>query len=422
MGVQLNDEGIERALLGACIQSKEALWAALSAGVTEEYFYREEHRLVWSALSDIGQNGSGEADEPQVIHWLRNQDLLTRVGGAAFVAGLTDEMPAPHLAGEYAEILRRLYLGRDIDQICRVITTIQDPVERIDAFNGAYLRIAGGMGWKGTRKLSRILEDTKEVGSGHLARSGIPFLDSKVNFRRGTLNIIAAAPGIGKTSLSIQYALHEASMNGHVLFASAEMTGEELFERAVAITSRLSSSDMHQVSEQVWEVMKKAREKILEYDTIQVMDPGAVTPARIMGQARMMKGRDGLHLVVVDYLQLLTLDGSKNMRREEVVSELARQCKIMAQELHVPVILCSQLSRSHLHEKRAPQLYDLRESGAIEAHADTVTMLWRRDPDDRLVFGLVRKQRHGETGVAQLSFNPGARFDDYGAIDLEVLP
>lgn len=422
MEVLQSDNEVERALLGACIQSKEALWASLAAGLVRDHFYREEHRIIWDALYDIGTNGSGEADEIQVVHWLRTQDALVRAGGASYVAELTDGLPAPSLAGEYCRILKELHTALEIWRACKRIVMVNDPADRIEAFSAEYMRINGDFAGRGTRPLSQILDDLRSPGGKAVARSGIPFLDAKVSFRKGTLNVIAAAPGVGKTSLSIQYALNCASLGQEVLFASAEMTGEELLERAISITSRLSSTDLEQGGAHIDEKVREARERVLSHDTIAVMDPGALSPARIIGQARMMRGRQGLHLVVVDYLQLLTLDGSKGMRREEVVSELARQCKLMAQELHVPVILCSQLSRAHLHEKRAPQLYDLRESGAIEAHADTVTMLWRREPEDRLIFALVRKQRHGEAGVAQLSFNAGARFDNYGAVDLEVLP
>jgi replicative DNA helicase len=409
-----DDPEVEKAVLCACITSSDLLWQALALHLEPEDLYTERNRIIFRALKDIGEEGSGLADEVLLTSYLRTNGLLERVGGAVYISSLTDWVPAPAMLAEHIKLLKMLRTGREIRSLCLNVMSIDAVEDRLSALEQGSTRIIGGAHEAEAASISSAAYDFSIEDLGEAL--DIPFerLNSKVRFRRGAMIILAGTPGAGKTSLALQIA-SGIGRSHQVLIGSGEMRMRELLERYVAIITGFSEEVIHQPSNNDKQRMEEALQLIREYRKITILQPGMMSPGKIGARARleMAKNRD-LGLVVADYLQLMMLRGgrARGMSRENIVGEMARQFKVMAQELNVPVLVCSQLSRKHKHDRRPPEMYDLRESGAIEAHADAVIMLDREEgSEETLVY--IRKNRFGATGRARLRFCNGARFEEY---------
>lgn len=406
-----HDQLVEEAVLASCITSKEALWEALVYGLTEEDFYLQKHRLIWQAVKDIGENGSGEADEAAVIHWLRRNSSIEAIGGARSVTDLTNDLPAPGLVRRHMGALRSMKTAREIDTLCAEVACLVDPEEKVQKLESGAIRILGKVADASTVTVAEVIGDGESFTPTGTTPSGLSSLDSKVVFRDGAMIVLAATPGSGKTSLALQIAMHNARYNRHVLFASAEMAASELIERIIAQATGLGPQAVRSPSGHAVDAVTTARMGLRGLDTMHIMQPGAMTPSKIGAMAKMLSVRHPISMIVADYLQLMGIKGQKGFTREQIVGEIARQLKVLAQELRVPLIACSQLNRRHKTEKRAPEMHDLRESGAIEAHADAVVMLDRQENESTTMV-YIRKDRFGLPGRLRLNFGNGGKFED----------
>ena len=403
---------VEEAVLGSCIISKEALWSALIGDLCEEDFNALQNRIIWRALRDIGENGSGEADEPAVIHWLATNNLLISAGGAIYLSRLTDTLLAPTLISHHIKSLKEMRTARSIDKLCGLVIAQTSPETKIEMMESGAIKILGGVAEAGTSTMAEIAKEHSLLVPREFLSSGMSSLDSRVRLRPGTMMVLAATPGSGKTSLALQIALNAADELHHVLFASAEMAGRELLERAVAQQAGVGPEIVRNPKGNNIERIGVHQDRMKELEALHVMEPGAMSPAKVGAMAKMTMVRHKLGLVVVDYLQLMGLKGAKGFTREQTVGEIARQLKVLSQELNVPLIVCSQLNRRHKNEKRPPEMWDLRESGAIEAHADSVVMLDRGENEESTMV-YIRKDRFGIPGVMRLRFVGGGRFIEY---------
>ena len=412
-----HDIEIERAVLNTCLSNQAALFDAVER-LTEQDFYHPPHQLIWEVIADNANNGPGTVDEHVVVDQLRNDETLTRVGGASYVASLTNELPAISAIGEHCRILREAHRSREILRLCREVLAEPDPTRQIERLEEGTTAVLEKNSRSGVKNMAMFAAEWKQDENSDVMLSGLPQLDSQALFRRGSLNIIAANPGVGKTALMFQIAL-ETAKSRTVVMGSAEMTGMELFERAISMATGLPTTIVRRPhNEAARKQIEKARHRLRALTNLKIIEPGNLTPARIASVARVEKMKNhGLDMVIVDYIQLLNLPSSRSTPREQVVAEIVRQCKNMAQTLNVPVLAASQLSRAHLRAKRKPGLHDLRESGAIEAHADSVIILNRvvdgglSEREETLV--LIRKNRHGIPGKFRLRFCPGAKFSEY---------
>jgi replicative DNA helicase len=401
------------AVLGSCIVSKEALWDAILSGLGPSDFYGQQNRVVWTALQDIGENGSGEADEAAVIHWLRTSGMLDVVGGVTTISGLTSAMPAPSLVKHHIESLKAMRVARDLDRLCSNVIAMDSPAAKINAIEAGVIKILGSVADAETSTMSEIAKKHSLLVPREFLTSGLAGLDDRVRLRPGTMMVLAATPGSGKTSLALQIALNAATAGSPVLFASAEMAGRELLERAVAQECGVGPGIVRNPRGNYIDLISSCQESMKSLDALHVMEPGAMSPPKIGAMAKMTMVRGGLDLIVADYLQLMGLKGAKGFTREQVVGEIARQLKVISQELNVPMIVCSQLNRRHKNEKRPPEMWDLRESGAIEAHADSVVMLDRPENEETTMV-YIRKDRFGVPDRMRLRFVNGGRFKEYG--------
>ena len=248
--------------------------------------------------------------------------------------------------------------------------------------------------------------------------TGFRGLDKKINgLNDSDLIIIAARPGIGKTSFALNMLANVAKKSGKAaVFFSLEMSREQLAARLLSNESFVDNNKLltgQRISDEDWQKIALSASALSQTD-IRLNDNPMITVAQINALCRRV---ENLGLIVVDYLQLMTSagDGQKNENRVQLVSSISRALKIMAKDLRVPVICLSQLSRaaeSRTGENKRPILADLRESGAIEQDADQVLMLYRDDyynkdtEEKNIMECIVAKNRHGETGTVKLQWLP----------------
>lgn len=413
----------ERALLGAVLVTPERLPEAADA-VTPEDFFRAGHRLLWEAMQRLAQ--AGRACDLVTLCSALSPDQLAEVGGPAYIAGLLDGVPRSSHAAHYAAVVHDASLRRQIAQVAQgVLAQCQAGEAEAPAVLGeleqALRALQHGLPATGlltpeerARQALAVLEAGRQ-GTQAGTPTGIGLLDATTSgFRPGQLVVLGARPSMGKSSLAMALAVAAGAV-GPVLFVSLEMSAEELGLRELAYRTQLPHRELELDGLAAY---RRPRVDAALVDVAQggvyLLDRPGVTVSQVRAAARRLQAQQGaLALVVVDYLQLLRPEpGSRADNRTLEVSQQSAALKLLARELHVPVLALSQLSRaSEARADKRPLLADLRESGAIEQDADMVLLLHRpgyyaRDPHDHRAELIVSKQRNGPTGPVWLEFEP----------------
>ncbi len=394
------DEQVEQALLGAMILSTDAIGAALDA-VARDDFYLDMHRKTYEVIIDQFTAG-GTVDpllvgkslpDPMFVH--RCMDRCTAVAAAPEYAAVVADLATRRRLIEAAhEIITR---SRDADIVEAAQSLVYSAVrERRDSS----VQTIGDI----TSEVLVNLEDATRGVTPNAVPTGFEELDRILGgMLPGQFIIVAARPGVGKSALSAQLARNVAFSGKSVGFFSLEMTGVEIGQRLISAEASVPSELMRdgRMDGEQWGAVTRAAE-VINALPLTVDSTGAMTPADIRARCRRFDGNLGL--VVVDYLQLMTHHEKTNTRNDEL-SGITRSLKLLAKELRVPIIACSQLNRDPARQKREPQLSDLRDSGAIEQDADIVLMLDRDLDDDSPTADLfIRKHRNGRTGKFQLDY------------------
>lgn len=259
---------------------------------------------------------------------------------------------------------------------------------------------AGSGAWK---ELCELLSAAETGTAEHGLKTGLPRIDRLMRgLKKGTVNTIAARPGIGKSALATNIALKLAQEGKHVLFFSAEMKAPDVLARVVAIHS---GEDVESYVENGWESLKVPIAKSVASChslNIHIVDSTSINIEQMRAYARRMAMAGRLDLVIIDYLQLYK-SGAKAHSRENEVGQLSRSVKLLAMESNVPVLSLCQMNRGVESREGEPMLSDLRESGSIEQDSDTVGFLWWNPTDEQLVFCL-KKNRRGQTGNVPVVF------------------
>lgn len=420
----------ECALLGAVLASADALHDTVAL-IEPTDFYLEGDRLIWSAVRSMAASG-GSVDEITLTTKLREDGLLERAGGVLRISDLTWQVPDVAGATHYAQIVksdaarrRLISLGREMVEDA---SNSREVKAQLDSVVKTLLEVSAGLSPGHLRNANEVADAVvseallvaKGQAKSAVLQTGIGALDERVFLRHGKLVVLGGTAGTGKTSLALQIADQVATAGGRVLFASLEMSAEEITER---LLSARTGIPVHELERGMLTDEKQHRLNAAALEvpaSLFIEDAPGTNPLDIRAQARQIQLRGGLDLVVVDYLQRLT-PTSRGRSREQEVSEMSRELKLVARSLGVPVLVLSQLSRAHEKEGRKPQRHDFRESGAIEQDADVVIALWRdsEDEDGQVVRGtmtevLILKQRQGPEGVAFLDFDPVRfRFNNY---------
>lgn len=435
----------ERALLGSILLDNGALNLAVGT-VGRDDLFSESHRTIFSRMLDLSEK-SRVIDLVTLSEELSKEGLLEKVGGAAYLAKLTDGVPVGNysLIGEYCRIIKEKSLMRRLintsnNVIARCFEGTDDPEVLIDMAQSELFEIAGEKVQSGFYRVQDIVKssfgtldvlfDRGQMVTG--VETGFEGLDNMTSgLQPGELIILAARPSLGKTALALNIAAHAAQKGKVVGVFSLEMSKESLLLRLLCSEARIDSHKLRTgfASHDDWDKMTKALGRLAEAPLF-IEDTPALSILQIRGKARRLKAERGLDLLIVDYLQLATGHGRFENRTQEV-SFISRNLKGIAKELRIPVLALSQLSRApEQHAAGPPQLWHLRESGSIEQDADVVVFIYRerrgddeedgQDPragvETKLIIG---KQRNGPTGEVPLVFlKPYVRFENLARGDL----
>lgn len=423
----------EMAALGSMLLGERGVDAILSQ-LSEDDFYSPAHRNVYSACQAIAASGRA-VDLLTLKNELAQRGILESCGGTAYLIQLAESVPTASNASYYAGIvldmatLRRLETaGHDI--VALVHDPERDAETKVDDAESAVFEV-------GRRRLGRQFQTVRSLAKeffadvDHLLETGEPILgvpsgyadidEMTTGFYEGDLVILAARPGMGKTSLALNIAVNVARLGrGAVAVFSLEMSGKQLVRRMVSTLAgvpmqALKRSDLHTRD---YQRLADACEKLYSLPIV-IDDTSDVSALEMRGKCRRLKAEQGLSLVVVDYLQLMR-GARKSENRTQEISDIARSLKSLAKELQVPVIALSQLNRGvEGRTDKRPQLSDIRESGSIEAEADIVAFIYREayyrskeeerpdDPDQADVAEIkIAKHRNGPTGVRLLGYQP----------------
>ena len=432
----------ERAVLGAVLlEGREAL-PRLIETLRPTDFYTEAHRATYESMLRLFERGE-PVDLITLQEDLRRTDQLELVGGPAALALLVEQGSVAAYLHAYATIVRDMASLRGLIQTSSQIIasafdakddvqTIIDDAER-KIFALAERRLEGAAQpvkaiLKNTFEYIERLYERKEHITG--VATGFEKLDKETSgFQPSDFIIIAGRPSMGKTAFALNIAQYVGiEVGGKVLVLSLEMSAQQLVQRMLCSEAKVDSQAVRTgfLNSSDWHRLTAAAGRLSEAG-IFIDDSAGLSVLEARAKARRMKAEHGLHLLVIDYLQLMRGRSSQENRQQEI-SEISRSLKALAKELNVPVVALSQLSRAV--ETRAqrdfrPQLSDLRESGALEQDADVILFLYRQSvykddvpPDEaNLAEIIIGKQRNGPIGTVKVVFLPQyARFENAAEI------
>ena len=397
--------------------------------LAEDDFYLPAHRSIYRAIQELNRKGQ-PTDLITVSNILMKNGDLESIGGPKYLAEILDQTPSAANIGSYAQIiheqslLRRLigvsgtFIERSYKQDFEELNVFLDQVESevfslAERKNVKGLVTADELVKSSISKLEQLSGNSDSITG---VSAGFTELDNMTaGFQPGEMTIIAARPSMGKTAFSLNIALHAAlKENKRVAYFSVEMAKEAVMTRMLAVEGRIQLGDLRvgSIDDKGWLKLINTAAKLSESHLF-IDDTSGISPLEIRAKCRRMKAKYGLDMIMVDYLQLMTLK-QKVDNREREVSEISRLLKAVAKELEVPVIALAQLNRGvEGRSDRRPMLSDLRESGSIEQDADIIMMLYRQDYYDRddpeikgIAEVIIGKQRNGPTGTVKLRWQP----------------
>ncbi len=414
----------EEAVLGSVLIDPESLFRVLPF-LSPGDFFLVKNQWVWEAILALHERRD-PIDFLTVCEELERREQLAEVGGQAYIAHLINVVPTAIHAEGYGRIVEQTSLRRRL--LAAASDIAQLAYEEAEEIDQVIDRAEQALFGVSQRRVSRELVPISEIIRSYYARIeylyehrgeplGVPtgFMDLDRltgGLQRSDLIIIAARPGVGKTSLMLSIGLHAARrVHQRVAVFSLEMSNEQVVQRLVSQetgidSQRLRLGDLH---EEEWPLFVEAS-SALSSASLFIDDTPSISALQLRTKARRLHAEHGLDLIIVDYLQLMTGDMRSENRVQEI-SYISRSLKGLARELNVPVLAASQLSRAV--EQRAdkrPMLSDLRESGSIEQDADVVMFIYRDDMYDQtserknVAEIIVAKHRNGPTGGVELYF------------------
>ena len=424
------DTNAEAAVLSAMMLDNALASQALEK-LTEENFYRSAHKLIFQVIYELFAEHT-EIDIITIIDRLKKKNYLDKVGGEAFINELSDMvLSGANLAYHLKIVLEKSLLRQLINTADKIITSsykADKPVEEIiDDAEQLIFQIAEQPGRKTFVKISDLIEptmkDIEDIAGSKENVLGVPSgfadLDKKIGgFRPGQFVVIAARPAMGKTSFALNMAFNAAvNFDKKVGIFSLEMDAEEIIMRMISSASEVPMENILKGygmdEKKILRISQVA--EVLSQKEIYIDDMGSNTMMEIRAKSRRLQAEiKGLDLLIIDYMQLMSVKKNKENRQQEI-AEISRSLKILAKELGIPVIALSQLNRAVENRNvPVPQLSDLRESGAIEQDADIVLFIYRSEvykkrlKEEDIKEGIaeiyISKNRHGSTGEIDLLF------------------
>ncbi|MBZ4193246.1 MAG: replicative DNA helicase [Candidatus Contendobacter sp.] len=430
----------EQAVLGGLLVDNTT-WDLVAVRLDESDFYRSDHRLIFRAIRRLAEQ-SKPFDFLTLADWLEAHNELEAAGGFAYLGMLARDTPSAANVRAYANIVRDRAIRRELIRASAEIAESafnpkgRNSKELLDEAEKRVFAIAehGARASEGFANIKDLLARTVEridvlFQSDNpitgLATGWPDFDDKTAGLQPGELIVIAGRPSMGKTSLAMNIVEYAAiQLKCVVAVFSLEMPGESLIMRLMSSLGRI---DQHRVrtgrlEEDDWSRLISAVGMLSEARLF-IHHSAILSPNELRAQARRLHRQEGqLGLIVVDYLQLMKVPGTKENRTNEV-SEISRSLKALAMELSVPVVALSQLNRT-LEQRgdKRPIMSDLRESGAIEQDADLICFIYRdivynpESPDKNVAEIIISKQRNGPIGTTRLTFlGQYTRFESYAS-------
>ncbi len=437
---------LEEAVLGALMLEKDSI-IAVQEYISSDSFYTEQHRIIFKAIEDLSAELK-PIDLYTVVDRLRSQKELTKVGGAAHLAQLTQRVDSAANVEFHAKIIAQKYVQREL---IRSASQIQkrsydesiDVTQLIGYAEGEIFNIAEGHVKRSVQSskdilakaLAQIEAAAKNKSSFNGVPSGFTDIDRKtLGWQLSDLIIVAARPSMGKTAFVLTMARNMAvDYDQSVAVFSLEMPAVQLMNRLIVGETGIHSSKIKtgDLTGDQWRHLESAT-KPLANAKLFIDDTPSLSVFEFRSKARRLKIHHDVNIIIIDYLQLMTGPNDNRGNREQEVAYISRTLKAIAKELEVPIIALSQLSRAAEMRggSKRPQLSDLRESGAIEQDADIVAFIHRPEyygihqdengnPTAGLTEIILAKHRNGEVCDIQLKFiKDQAKFVDVGHLDI----
>ncbi len=436
----------EQSVLGGLLLDNTA-WDKVADLITAADFYRGDHRTIFQHIAQL-IDANKPADALTIAEVLDRSGRLNDVGGQAYIGSLALNTPSAANIRRYAEIVRERAIMRQLAAVGTEITDSafnplgKDASLLIDEAEAKVFQIAeaGARVRQGFVKIDPLLTETIEridmlysrenkndvIG----AATGFVDLDRMTSgLQPGELIVIAGRPSMGKTALAMNIAEHVAVIDKKtVAVFSMEMSGPQLAMRMIGSVGRVDQHELRTgtFKEDDWTRLVDAVGKLNE-SQIHIDDTAGLNVLELRSRARRLhRQTGGLHLVIVDYLQLMSASGrGREENRATEIAEISRSLKALAKELKVPVVALSQLNRSvDSRQDKRPMMSDLRESGAIEQDADLIMFIYRDEvynPDTQkkgIAEIILAKQRNGPVGKIELTFmGKYTRFENYATSD-----
>lgn len=436
MAIQLPyNENAEKVVLGATLISERSAGFILTS-VTEEHFFIERHKTIFKAMCTLFDNRK-PVDVTTLVDELLNTNKLEEIGGIEYLTVLVDELIIEENIEFYINILKDKYLLRKVlstmEGLCQSWneSEVSDVADYLSTVESQITAITKDRRAEGFEKADSILERVKKI-SIQEARSSNEFkgtpsgftdLDRMTGgFQPGDLIILSARPSMGKTALALNFAINSIIKKrgkGTVAIFSVEMQKEQLMKRILSSQCQINGSELSKAmtDERQSDKIQAVIQRLSSYNLF-IDDSSSIKLSDIQAKARNLKKQhDDLHLIVVDYIGLVSANTSRGENRQQEVAEISKGLKALARELEVPVICLAQLSRLvERRDNKRPMLSDLRESGAIEQDADLVLFIYRdeyyaqkkesdsKEETNPVAEVIVAKHRNGPTGKVNLLF------------------
>jgi len=424
----------ERSVLGAILIQNDAYNMAAEL-LRPEDFYRDAHRRIFDKIIALAERRAA-VDFVTLKEELVRAGELDAVGGPAYIASLVDGVPRATNVEYYAKIVKEKSILRNLIGAANTILqdayeADQDAAEILDRAEHSIFQIAEGRIRTGFISLYDIAQDSVEaIQKAHEEKqlitgvsTGFHDLDRLTSgLQRGDLIIIASRPSMGKTSLALNMAQYVGTKTDKTVGVfSLEMSREQLFLRMLSSESQIDGHNLRTgfLRSDDWGRLTEAL-GVLGQAKVYIDDSPGMGVLEMRAKARRLAAEHGLHLIIVDYIQLMQGRGRFDNRTQEL-GAISRALKMLAKELNAPVVVLSQLSRApEARSDHRPQLSDLRESGALEQDADVVMLIYREDrynpkaENDSVAEIIVAKQRNGPTDTVKLAFiKERTRFENY---------
>lgn len=417
-----HNEEAEQAFIGSLILQGDML-DEVSAIIHKESFYFEKHTTIYQAIMDLAHQYM-PIDLITLTNKLKEREMLEKVGGSSYIAYLSTVVPTASNVRYYADIVEKNAILRELIMTSTNIATkaFQGEAEvsfLLDESERMILDVAEKRQKEGFVEIRTALNDAidniTEMAKNKGSVTGIPTYRDLDKYLLGLhpsdMIIVAARPGMGKTSFALNVSLKAAQENYPVAIFSLEMSSDQLVTRMLSSESMIDQQKLRSGNITMDEIerMIKTASALAELP-IYIDDTPGISVMEIRGKSRRLKAKHGLGLIVIDYLQLMQ-SHQRSENRQQEVSEISRSLKALARELDVPVMALSQLSRAvEQTTDKKPALSHLRESGSLEQDSDCVMFIHRPEYYDdetekkNIAEIIIAKHRHGPTGTIDLAF------------------